>query len=368
MGKKIYKLCVIILVLIMVMLCACEKKKDKKEEETKETNKDIIKIGMSFDSFVVERWRKDADVFTSKIKDYYGDAEVNIQNANGNASDQVAQIEYLIESKVDVLVIVCINSESLSGVIEKAKKAGIPIIAYDRLISNANVDLYISFDNYKVGEEMAEALYKAGLPGKKVLMLPGPDEDNNVAMVCEGFKKVMEEKGVRIVDSYSVENWDSLKAKAYIEHLYNDTEVLDSIDGIMCGNDAIATSVIRTLSELRMTNKNIKVVGQDADIEACQRIVEGTQLMTVYKPVETLASTAADYAIDLARNHKLDDVGGTIYDGKDEVPYKCLDIIAVDKDNMDETVIKSGFHLYDDVYYNVNKKKKTTEETTKNGN
>ncbi len=352
LGKWKYglkrKLTAILLVMCIFVLTSCSSEGVQESSESVEEPTGI-KIGMSFDSFIIERWRRDCDVFVAKIKEYDSNADVNVQNANGDIETQKAQIRYLIEKKYDVIVIVCIDSDSLSDVCEEAKSAGISIIAYDRLIKNANVDLYISFDNEKVGTLMGEALVKDGLPKKKVLMLSGPNEDNNVSMVESGFKSVMEENNITIVDCVHAPGW---KAEAAAEYINAHLTELGNVDAIMCGNDNIATTIIRTLSEARLAGK-IKIVGQDADLEACQRIVEGTQVMTVYKPVEKLAQAAADYAVQLAENKKITGVTDTINDGTYDVPYIYLEPIAVTKDNIDETVIDSGFHLKDDVYLNV---------------
>ena len=338
----------ILLALCIVFVAGCGDNRVEHVDEVSEEETGL-KIGFSFDSFIIERWRRDCDVFVSKIKEYDPNADVNVQNANGDIETQKSQIRYLIEKKCDVLVIVCIDSESLSGVVAEAKEAGIPVIAYDRLIKSSNVDLYISFDNEKVGYLMGESLVNTDLPKKNVLMLSGPTEDNNVSMVESGFRKVMTAHHVNIQDCYNVPGWKAEDAAEYINHHLNE---LDKIDAIMCGNDNIATTIIRTLSEARLAGK-IKIVGQDADLEACQRIVEGTQVMTVYKPVEKLAQAAAEYAIKLAEGEELSDVTDTISDGDYEVPYYYLDPIAVTKDNIDETIIDSGFHLRDDVYLNV---------------
>ncbi|MCM1416371.1 MAG: substrate-binding domain-containing protein, partial [bacterium] len=123
-------------------------------------------------------------------------------------------------------------------------------------------------------------------------------------------------------------------------------------EAIMCGNDDLATQAVRALAEKRRAG-DIYVVGQDADLAACQRIVEGTQLMTVYKPVEKLATRAAEAAVALAQREGLtgDDVT-QIASGAYQVPYIALEPISVNKDNIDEVIIGSGFHLKEDVYLN----------------
>ena len=119
----------------------------------------------------------------------------------------------------------------------------------------------------------------------------------------------------------------------------------------MCGNDNLAAQAIKSLLEHRLAGK-VCVVGQDADLEACQRIVEGTQYMTVFKPVENLAKEAARLAVDMAKDVPLE-LDETINDGSYDVPYKKLDPIAVTKKNMDE-VITGKYHQKNEIYLNVN--------------
>ncbi len=348
--KKIVLISLICLFCFMT-ITGCAVQEEPVVEEADKSEK-AIQIGMSFDSFVIERWQKDREVFVTEAK--ARGAEVNVQNANGDLAEQVAQIEYLIDKKVDVLVIIAIDSEGLSGVVAKAKEAGIKVVAYDRLIKNADVDLYISFDNEQVGTLMGEAIASCELPNRKVLMLAGPTSDNNVSMIERGFRNVMAANELEIVDIMHAEGW---KAELASEYINRNLSKLDEVDAIMCGNDMIATNVIRTLAENRLAGK-IKIVGQDAELEACQRIVEGTQVMTVYKPVEKLAQKAAEYACLLARGRELSVSDGDVKyqmmsDGTYEVPAIVLEPISVNADNMKEVIIDSGFHFEEDVYLNV---------------
>lgn len=334
-------MCVILILGMTACAAAGQEESDEKPDNGE------IKIGICFDSYLIERWERDRDIFVSTAKDL--GAEVNVQNANGDLEEQIDRIEYLIEKQMDVIVIICIDSDGLSEVVKKAKDAGIIVIAYDRMIHNADADLYISFDNEKVGTMMGEAMVNKGLPNKKVLMLSGPTADNNVAMVNKGFTEVMEQNDIEIVDIMYADNWKPEYASDYI---YGHPEVLGEVDGIMCGNDSMATQVVRVLAEKRRAGKII-VTGQDAELEACQRIVEGTQLMTVYKPVEKQAKVAAECAIALAKGEAVEGITGLTSDGTYDIPSIVLEPIAVNKDNMDSVIIDSGFHLRDEVYLNV---------------
>lgn len=335
-----------LLIIMLVTLVSCGQS-ERYETDSTEVKEDKVQIGMSFDSFVIERWIRERDVFVSVAKEL--GAEVNVQNANGNLEEQRKQIEYFIDKDLDVIVIVCTDSEGLTEQVKKAREKGIKVIAYDRLITDVELDLYISFDNEMVGTLMAEELVKAGVVEKSVLMLGGPLTDHNVSLVEGGFRKVMEENSVTILDSVHADSW---RAEIAAEYIYNNVELVDKADAIMCGNDNIATQVASALAVTRLAGDK-PVVGQDADLEACQRIVEGTQLMTVYKPVEKLARQAAVCAVKLAKEESLPQEAETIESGAYLVPYVRLEPIAVTKENMNEVIIESGFHRKEDVYRNL---------------
>ena len=338
--------CLVAALLVTLTLSACGSLDvGKNQGETQENDK--IQIGMSFDSFVIERWQRDRDIFVSTAKEL--GAEVNVQNANGDLEQQKKQINYFIDKGMDVIAIICIDSKGLTEEVQRAKDAGIKIIAYDRQLQNSDIDLYITFDNERVGTMMGQSLVDNGLAGGKVLMLGGSAVDSNVALVEKGFCKVMEDNQVTILDSMHADGWKAELASAYV---YDHMDIVSEADAIMCGNDDLASKVVHALKEKRMAGE-IMVAGQDADLEACQRIVEGTQVMTVYKPVEKLAQKAAECAVLLAEGKPLPEETVTIENGTYEVPYIGLEPISVDKNNINDVIIGSGFHLKEDVYLNV---------------
>lgn len=335
-----------ILCLLLVLTGCGAVESDSDDTDAKQEDK--IQIGMSFDSFVIERWQRDRDVFVSTAKEL--GAEVNVQNAYGDLEQQKKQIEYFIQKEMDVIVIIGIDSDGLKESVEKAKAAGILVVAYDRLITDAEVDLYITFDNTMVGALMAEALVHHGLTGGSVLMLGGSPTDSNVPLVEAGFREVMRKNHNTILDSVHAEGW---RAELAADYIYEHMDIVSEADAIMCGNDDIASRVVPALAEKRLAGK-VLVVGQDADLEACQRIVEGTQVMTVYKPVEKLAQRAAECTVALAKGETLEGEDVTVIEnGNYTIPYIGLEPIAVTEENINEVIINSGFHLKEDVYLNV---------------
>lgn len=345
--KRSRKIKWIAILCLIFILTACNSPDNEKDTfHAEEENK--IQIGLSFDSFVIERWRRDRDVFVSTAKEL--GAEVNVQNANGEIEEQKRQIEYFIKKGMDAIVIICIDSNELKDSVDKAKAAGIKVIAYDRLIKDADIDLYISFDNAKVGGMMADTLIHNGVAGGNVLMLGGSLSDNNVSLVEGEFKKIMAENDVTVLDSFHADGW---LAELAAEYMYAHMMFVTRTDAIMCGNDDIASRVVPVLAEKRMAG-DVLVVGQDADLEACQRIVEGTQLMTVYKPVEKLAQRAAECTVALVKNEAITGEDVTMLNnGIYKVPYVAMEPVCVTEDNINEVIINSGFHLKEDVYLNV---------------
>ncbi len=322
--------------------CASATPKNAPQPEQKD---DSIQIGLSIDSLLIERWSRERDLFVSKAQEL--GAEVNVQNANGEVEEQIKQIQYFIDKKMDVIVVIAIDDIALKDTVAAAKKEGIKVIAYDRPIRNANVDLYLSVDNEKVGELMAEYIRKYIGNDGTIIQVKGSPTDYNVQMVQEGFERILSTTKIKIDYAEYSNGWVAENGFTVTDEYLKTGKVPDAI---MCGNDNLAAHAIRALIEKRLGGK-VCVVGQDADLEACQRIVEGTQYMTVYKPVEKLAIKAAERAVDMAGGVPLG-LKDTFNDGTYDVPYERLEPIAVTKANMDE-VITGKYHQKNEIYLNV---------------
>ena len=337
------KLIAVIMILSVLLCAGCSKPEPK--EVTPTTKKDVCTIGLSFDSFVIERWTRDRDVFVSTANEL--GAEVNVQSAGGDVATQISQIKYFIEIGVDAIVIITADAYELTDVVKEAKGKGIPVICYDRLVMNAGADLYISFDNEAVGRQMAEAICENVPDGGTIVEIMGPESDYNVEQVMSGFNSVCEEHAMNIPLKYNCDSWKPELAYDYVNEHFDEISLADAI---MCGNDALAGEAIHALAERGYAGK-IFVTGQDGDLEACQRIVEGTQLVTVYKPVEKLARLAAECAVKLAAGQSLGDTD-TFFDGTKYISYIAIEPSAVTRDNIDSVIIDSGFHLREEVYMN----------------
>lgn len=338
------KLISIILIITTLMLTGCESDESNNVADDKK-DPDTIQIGLSIDSLLIERWTRERDLFVSKAQEL--GATVNVQNANGEVEEQIKQIRYFIDKKMDVIVVIAIDDLALREVIADAKKAKIKVIAYDRPIREANTDLFISVDNEKVGELMATYIKKKIGNEGSIIQVKGSPTDYNVQMVQTGFMKIIGTTDIKIDYAEYSDGWVAENAFSITNEYLNSGKVPDAI---MCGNDSLAAQAIKALIENRLGGK-VCVVGQDADLEACQRIVEGTQYMTVFKPVEKLAQKAAERAVDMAKGVPLG-LKDTFYDGNYEIPYEKLDPIAVTKENMD-SVITGKYHQKNEIYLNV---------------
>ncbi|WP_109078263.1 D-xylose ABC transporter substrate-binding protein [Aggregatibacter kilianii] len=306
-----------------------------------------LKIGMSIDDLRLERWQKDSSIFVKKAEAL--GAKVYVQSANGDDSAQIAQIENMINKDIDVLVIIPHNGEVLSNVIAEAKKEGIKVLAYDRLINNADLDFYVSFDNEKVGELQAQSIIEKKPEGRYFLM-GGSPVDNNAKLFRKGQMKVLQpliDSGkIKVVGDQWVDSWLPEKALQIMENAL--TANKNNIDAVVASNDATAGGAIQALSAQGLSGK-VAISGQDADLAAIKRIVEGTQTMTVYKPITLLADKAAEISVALAKDEKPQS-NAELNNGLKNVPSYLLEPIVVDKNNIEATIIKDGFHSKDSIY------------------
>lgn len=298
------------------------------------------KIGFSLDDLRVERWTRDRDYFLAAAKSL--GAEVFVQSADASEQRQISQIENLISRKVDVIVIVPFNATVLTNTIKEAKKAGIKVVSYDRLILNADVDAYISFDNFKVGQMQASSVV-AATPKGNFYLLGGSPTDNNAKVLREGQMKVLKpyiDKGaIKIVGEQWVKDWNPAEALRIVEDAL--TANGNKIDAIVASNDGTAGGAIQALAAQKLAGK-VSISGQDADLAAIKRVVAGTQTMTVYKPLKLIATEAAKLSVMLAQGKKVK-FGGQIDNGAKKVDTILLTPIKLTKANVN-ILVKDNFY------------------------
>ena len=315
------------------------------------TNKTLkrkeIVIGLSLPS-----QREEIFLRTKECMEKYAKTKgitVKVENADNDAAKQDSQVENLIAQGIDVLILAPVDSLTAAPMVEKAHKAGIKVLAFDRIIKNSDLDLYISFNSTRVGQLQAQFLIKQ-VPKGNYIIMSGDPEDDNAKLFKEGamdyIKPLVDKGDIKIVTEQAVDKWDPKNAFKIVEDSLIANE--NKIDAILAPNDNTAGAVIQALQAKGLAGK-IPVAGQDGDLAAFQRIVQGTQLMTVIKDIRELCKAAIDDAIKLA-NGEVVDINNTINNGKIDVPSLLITPIAVDKNNIDKVLIDSGYVKKEDVY------------------
>lgn len=342
------KLKAIFLLLISLLIVSCSGTGTPKNGPAQNKK---IKIGFAMDTVREERWQRDHDAFEAHCKKMDVDCEIRV--ANNKADQQANDVDNLLTSGIDVLVIAPHDATQAAAMVDKAKAQGVPVISYDRLINSDKIDLYISHQVPVIGRKIAEyALQK--VPKGNYVMVYGASTDNNAMIMKKEQLAVLQpaiDKGdIKIVGEQFITDWKPELALNYAENSL--TQNNDNIQAFVVSNDGMAGGVISALVKKGLAGK-IVVTGQDAQIDALQRIAEGKQSMTVYKPIIPLASGAVEAAIKLAKKEPLTTMPFMNDAIKKEIPAILLEVIVVDKNNLMDTVIKDGFAKYEDVYKEV---------------
>ncbi|MEO7659902.1 MAG: substrate-binding domain-containing protein [Pyrinomonadaceae bacterium] len=310
-----------------------------------------LKIGFAMDTLKEERWQRDHDAFQAHCEKL--NVECIITIADNKADKQANDVDNLLTKGVDVLVIAPHDAIQAASMVDKAKAQGVPVISYDRLINSDKIDAYISHQVPVIGKRIAEyALQK--VPKGNYVMVYGASTDNNAVIMkkaqLEVLQPAIDRKDITIVADNFISDWRPDEALKMAENAL--TRNNDNIQAFVVSNDGMAGGVLSALEKKGLAGK-IVVTGQDAALDALQRIAEGKQTMTVYKPIVDLANTAVEAAIKLAKNETLDTKPFMNDALKKEIPAILLEVTSVDRANLMDTVIKDGYVKYDDVYRNV---------------
>ena len=326
---------------VFVLMSACSSAPKEKR----------LKIGFAMDTLKEERWQRDHDAFKAHCEKL--NVECVITVADNKADKQANDVDNLLTQGVDALVIAPHDATQAASMVDKAKKQGVPVISYDRLINSDKIDAYISHQVPVIGKKIAEyALQK--VPKGNYVMVYGASTDNNAVIMkkaeLEVLQAAIDKKDIKIVADNFITDWRPDEALKMAENAL--TQNNDNVQAFVVSNDGMAGGVISALEKKGLAGK-IVVTGQDAALDALQRIAEGKQTMTVYKPIVDLANAAVEAAVKLAKKEKLDTKPFMNDVIKKEVPSILLEVTSVDKSNLMTTVIKDGFAKFEDVYKNV---------------
>ncbi len=305
-----------------------------------------VKIGLLLDN-LHERWARDRDMIHEVVSD--AKCDLVVEAADADQAKQIQQAEKMLQDGVKALIVVAHDTEKAAEIVDRANAKRVPVIAYDRLIRNADVDLYIGFDIPRIGQLQATYVLAAAPKGNYIL-IGGSPTDGNAKVLREAQMKVLapaiKTGAIKIVGDGWATDWTADAAAKITEEGL--AKGKGQLAGIVASNDVTAGGAIRVLEAHGLAGK-VAVSGQDAELDAARRIVAGTQTMTVYKSLRTLTRLAARSAVALAKGEKLD-ITTTVNNGKREVPTMIFDPIAVTAENLDGLLIADGFLKRADVY------------------
>ena len=308
-----------------------------------------VRIGFSMDTLKEERWQRDKQLVEKRAAELGADLSVTV--ADGSDDRQNKQIEDLLTKGIDVLIIAPHNAQVAAAAVASAKKQGVPVISYDRLVKSDDLDLYVSHQVTKIGEMQAKyALDHA--PKGNYIMVYGSSTDNNALLLKEAqlavLKPAMERGDVKIVAEQFAAEWKAEEALKIVENAL--TQNKNEVVAVIASNDGTAGGAIQALKAQNLTGKVI-VTGQDAELIALQRIAQGEQTMTIYKPIQPLAYGAVEAAIKLAKKEPVATTD-KIKSVTREIPALLFEPKVIDKANLAD-VIKDNYHTADEIYKNV---------------
>lgn len=336
-----------VLCLLSALLLSCVNAPQETATTAQAPRSGPVRIGFSMDTLKEERWQRDKALVEQRAKD--AGAVLDVQVANGDDAEQTKQADNMLTKGIDVLIVAPHNGEIAASIVEAAHRKGVPVISYDRLIRNADVDLYISHQVVRIGQMQAEYALQH-VPKGNYVLIGGSPTDYNAVLLRKGQMEILEpavKRGdIKIISDQFAREWKAEEALRITEDAL--TKSGNRIDAIVASNDGTAGGAISALEAAGLAGK-VLVTGQDAQKDAVQRIVKGTQTMTIYKSITPLAFGAVDAAIRLAKKEPVE-THDKINNGKRDVPAILIPPMSVDKSNVDATIIKDGYHSHEDIY------------------
>src|ERR1700720_1332070 len=263
---------------------------------------DTLKIGFSVEAMKGERWQTDLSSFEARAQQL--GAKVISSDADGDDDLQFQQVKEMIKAGIQVLVLLPRDTTKASRMVDAAKSARVKVISYDRLVLNSDVDLYVSFDRHEIGRMQAAYLVRNAPKGNYVLIAGSPNDEGAKILHDEQMKVLqpyIDRGDIKVVADGYTKEW--LPSEAYLFMLNAIDSVQGNIAAVVASNDAMAGGAIQALLEHSLAGK-VLVSGQDADLAAIICIAQGTQAMTVYKPITNEAAVAAEEGVRLAKGEK----------------------------------------------------------------
>jgi len=296
---------------------------------------------------------QDRPNFERKVKELCSGCDILYSNADQDAAKQQQQAEAAITKGAKVMVLDPVDAASAGAIVNRAKQSKIPVVSYDRLITDADVDYYISFDNEKVGKLQGEALVsklKEDGGSSDIVMINGAPTDNNAKLFKQGAHSVIDGSGFKVAKEYDTPDWSPDKAQQEMEQAITAIGK-DGFVGVYAANDGTAGGAIAAMKSAGIDPSSRPTTGQDAELAAIQRILSGEQYMTVYKAIKPEAEAAAELAAALVNGKEPPSglVGDEVDNGTKQVPSVLLEPVAVTKDKVADTIVKDKFWSVDEI-------------------
>ncbi len=314
----------------------------------------ILKIGFLLDSWKIERWQTDVDKFQKRAAEL--GAEVLVETADGDDELQLQQARKLMDSGVKALVLVPHDADKAVRIVHAAKAKQVPLLCYERLVRDPDVSFFIGVDASAVGYLQASSLSQLAPKGNYVL-IGGSPSDINARFLHDAqmrvLKPLVDRGDIKVVSDTWTKDWDPSEAYAHMSAAIESTK--GDIAAVVASNDGTAGGAIQALEEHKLAGK-VLVSGQDADLAAIIRILDGTQSMTVYKPLGSQARVAAEAAVAAAKGEPVKTTAGFVI-GDKTIPAIFLAPVAVTRGNIKETVIKDGFQNLETIQKSLPKEK-----------
>jgi D-xylose transport system substrate-binding protein len=293
---------------------------------------------------VTPRWESsDAPTFKAELAKLYPSAQVDVLNALNSASTQQAQAEAELAKGAKVIVIAAVDAKAAAVIVNDAHAKGVPVIAYDRLISNSPLSYYVSFDSVAVGKAEATWMVDHTSTGARLAIIEGSPTDNNAHLVAQGIHAVLDplfKSGARVlVAEQWTPGWDPTTAQTEMEQIL--TKAANKVDGVVVANDGMSGGVIAALKAQGLETK-VPTTGQDASLEGIQNVIIGAQGVTVFKDIRLQAQATAQIVADILSGTTPTNINAHVSNSQVSVPSVMLQVVPIDKANVN-TLVSNGW-------------------------
>jgi len=326
---------IVIIALLALMVSSCK-------------NMGQVKIGLLIPASAGYRWPIDQK-YVEKAASEKG-IEVITRSAENDENLQLKQAKELLELGVDVLIVVAANSNTAAAIVRDAHEYNVPVIGYDRLIKNSDLDYLVTFEGAMIGNLMVDYAIK-NKPEGNYVMLWGDAGDVNAILIKDAqeatLKPYIDNGKINIVYKTFVEDWSSANAYHIMQNILAFST--KKIDAVITSYDGLAMGALKAMDEVGYGG-DVILTGQDAELESVKAVRDGRMSLTVYKSISTIAKASVELAAKLAKNEKVANINSTINNGRKDVPVLYLKPVAVTQSNIRETVIADKYYTEQQVF------------------